>query len=138
ILQSHKADVVLNGHRHVYERFPKLVVPSQSGVGPGVPDPVNGMREFVVGTGGGPHHHSDPDPQIDPTQTVYEPNSAVHIQGRFGVLRLTLHNGSYDWQFIDATGAVLDSGTDSCNRARVATTTTAPGSTPSTTATTTT
>src|SRR2546423_781273 len=101
ILQAHRADVVLNGHRHVYERFPKMVLPAPTGGGPGVPDPVNGIREFVVGTGGGPHHHFDPDPRDDPTQTIYEPNSEVHIQQAFGVLRLSLHAGSYGWQFLD-------------------------------------
>jgi hypothetical protein len=137
ILQSHKADVVLNGHRHVYERFPKLVLPTQSTVGPGVPDPVNGIREFVVGTGGGPHHHFEPDPRTDPTQTVYEPNSEVHIQETFGVLRLTLHNGSYGWQFLDTAGTALDSGTDTCHEPSGATTTTTVGSTGPTTTTTT-
>jgi len=135
ILQDHKADVVLNGHRHVYERFPKMVLPSQSNVGPGVPDPVNGIREFVVGTGGGPHHHFDPDPRSDPTQTIYEPNSEVHVQQTFGVLRLTLHDGSYDWQFLGAStanGTVLDSGTDSCHGTAGATTTVTSGTTSST------
>jgi hypothetical protein len=142
ILQSHQADVVLNGHRHVYERFPKLVLPTQSNVGPGVPDPVNGMREFVVGTGGGPHHHFEPDPRIDPTQTIYEPNSEVRIQETFGVLRLSLHDGAYDWQFVDAgaggktAGTALDSGTDTCHRTVGVTTTSS--STPSTGGTTTT
>jgi hypothetical protein len=128
ILQDHKADVVLNGHRHVYERFPKLVLPGQSTTVPGIPDAVNGIREFIVGTGGGPHHHFDPDPRIDPTQTIYEPNSEVHIQQTFGVLRLTLHDGNYDWQFLGADkGAVLDSGTDTCHGAPGTTTdTTAP------------
>ena len=138
ILQNHKADVVLNGHRHVYERFPKLVLPAQSNVGPGVPDAVNGIREFVVGTGGGPHHHFDPDPRIDPTQTIYEPNSEVHIQQTFGVLRLALHNGSYNWQFLGARGTALDSGTDTCHGTAVPTTTTTMGTTPSTGGTTTT
>ena len=144
ILQNHRADVVLNGHRHVYERFPKQVLASPSGGGPGVPDPANGIREFVVGTGGGPHHHFDPDPRTDPTQTVYEPNSEVHIQETFGVLRLTLHGGSYDWQFLDAgngakpAGTVLDSGTDTCHGAPGATTTTTPPTTAPTGPTTTT
>jgi hypothetical protein len=142
ILQDHKADVVLNGHRHVYERFPKLVLPAQSSVGPGTPDPVNGIREFVVGTGGGPHHHFDPDPRTDPTQTIYEPNSEVHIQQTYGVLRLTLHDGSYDWQFVGADGTskgtVLDSGTDTCHGTPGATTTVTTGTTPSTTGQTTT
>src|SRR5205823_4076152 len=128
ILQEHRADVVLNGHRHVYERFPQLVLPAGSAVGPGVVDPAHGMREFVVGTGGGPHHHFDPDPRIDPSQTIYEPNSEIHIQQDFGVLRLTLHAGTYDWQFVvpggKAAGTVLDSGTDSCHGAAQPTTTT--------------
>ena len=142
ILQDHGADVVLNGHRHVYERFPKLVLPAGSSVGPGTVDPTDGMREFVVGTGGGPHHHFDPDPRNDPTQTVYEPNSEVHIQQAFGVLRLTLHAGTYDWQYLDAgldgkpAGTVLDSGADTCHGAPQSTTTTTAGGPPATTPTT--
>ena len=124
ILQQHRADVVLNGHRHVYERFPPLVLPTGSTVGPGVVDRAGGIREFVVGTGGGPHHHFDPDPRIDPSQTIYEPNSEVHIQQDFGVLRLTLHEGTYDWKFLAAGGTVPDSGTDTCHGAALPTTTT--------------
>ena len=41
------ADVVLNGHRHMYERFARQNPDGQA-------DP-NGIRQFVVGTGGGPH-----------------------------------------------------------------------------------
>jgi hypothetical protein len=139
ILQDHHADVVLNGHRHVYERFPQLDLPTQSAGGPGTPDPVNGIREFVVGTGGGPHHHFDPDPRNDPTQTIYEPNSEAHIQEVWGVLRLTLHAGSYDWQFLDSSkpsNNVLDSGTGTCHGTASPTTTTSAPSTVTTTATT--
>ena len=39
------ADVVLNGHDHNYERF----APQNPS---GQPDPTQGIREFVVGTGG--------------------------------------------------------------------------------------
>ena len=136
ILQQHRADVVLNGHRHVYERFPKLVLPTGSSVGPGAVDPADGIREFVVGTGGGPHHHFDPDPRLDPSQTIYEPNSEIHLQQAFGVLRLTLHDGTYEWQFLDAglngkpAGTVLDSGTDTCHGTPQATTTTIGGPVP--------
>ena len=40
------ADVALSGHDHHYERFAPLDAR-------GRPDPVGGMRQFVVGTGGG-------------------------------------------------------------------------------------
>ena len=44
-LYAARADVVLNGHLHNYERFAPQT-PS------GVADPAKGIREFVVGTGG--------------------------------------------------------------------------------------
>jgi hypothetical protein len=46
-LYAAHADVVLNGHKHNYQRLTKLD-PS------GKPDP-NGIREWVVGTGGDDH-----------------------------------------------------------------------------------
>ena len=45
VLYTANADVVLNGHVHNYERFAPQT-PS------GVADPEQGIREFVVGTGG--------------------------------------------------------------------------------------
>ena len=48
ILYNHNADLILNGHDHIYERFA-----SQDPTG--VADPINGMREFIVGSGGANH-----------------------------------------------------------------------------------
>jgi hypothetical protein len=45
-LYAANVDVVLNGHDHVYERFAPQT-PS------GVADPARGIREVVVGSGGG-------------------------------------------------------------------------------------
>ena len=45
ILYNANADVVLNGHDHLYERFGPQA-------GDGRPDPARGIREFIVGTGG--------------------------------------------------------------------------------------
>jgi hypothetical protein len=45
VLYAAKADMVLNGHLHNYERFAPQA-PS------GEADPTQGIREFVVGTGG--------------------------------------------------------------------------------------
>jgi hypothetical protein len=63
------------------------------------------MREFVVGTGGAQLY-----PNWNPFHT-----SKVRL-ARHGVLRLTLDDGTYSWQFIDTSGRVLDSGEASCRR----------------------
>ena len=96
-LYNAHADVVLNGHDHVYERFAPQN-PSQKG------DP-NGIREFIVGTGGKNHSSFG----------TVQPNSQVRNASAYGVLELTLHSGGYDWQFVPAAGASFsDSGTAPC------------------------
>ena len=97
-LYNAHADVVLNGHDHDYERF-ALQDDAQN------PDP-NGVREFIVGTGGQEH-----EPFISQA-----PNSQVFNADTFGILKLTLHATSYDWQFVpEAGGTFTDSGTSSCH-----------------------
>lgn len=96
-LEEHGADVILAGHDHSYERF----APQDAD---GNADP-NGIRSFVVGTGGKSHYGF---------KTVL-PNSEVRIQDTWGVLKLTLHPTSYDWEFIPVGGGPpLDSGSDTC------------------------
>ncbi|CAN5874960.1 hypothetical protein BH18ACT11_BH18ACT11_00980 [soil metagenome] len=93
------AEVVLNGHDHDYERFAPQT-PS------GEADPAQGIREFVVGTGGNSLYAFLP-PQ---------PNSQVRNVHTYGVLKLTLHSGSYEWQFVPEAGKTFtDSGSDSCH-----------------------
>lgn len=93
------ADVVLNGHDHDYERF----APQNPA---GALDSGRGIREFVVGTGGGSHYGIASE----------RPNSQVHNTDAFGVLKLTLHASSYDWQFVPEAGKTFtDSGTDACH-----------------------
>jgi calcineurin-like phosphoesterase family protein len=95
------ADVVLNGHEHNYERFAKQN-PS------GAADP-NGIREFVVGTGGVLGGYSFGTPIA---------NSEVRDSTTKGVIKLTLHPGSYDWQFVPVAGKTFtDSGSDTCSGA---------------------
>jgi len=44
------------------------------------------------------------------------PNSEVRSDRAFGVLKLTLHPKSYDWEFIPVPGeSFTDSGSDSCH-----------------------
>jgi Calcineurin-like phosphoesterase len=93
------ADVILNGHAHVYERFAPQT-PS------GALDTANGIREFVVGTGGAALH----------AFSTIEPNSQARNNTTFGVLKLTLHPTGYDWAFTpEAGGTFTDSGSDSCH-----------------------
>ena len=98
LLYGTGADVVLNGHDHGYERFD----PQDPD---GVPNPTGGIREFVVGSGGAPLYPF----------TGVSPNSAQRISA-YGVLKLTLRNMDYDWEFIEAgTEATLDRGTAACH-----------------------
>lgn len=91
-LYAARAEVVLNGHEHNYERFGPQ---SPSGLA----DP-RGIREFVVGTGG---RHLYPFGRA-------KANSQARITGRYGVLQLTLGAGYYVWRFVGVDGAVLDRG----------------------------
>ncbi|HKV77568.1 MAG TPA: metallophosphoesterase [Candidatus Sulfotelmatobacter sp.] len=100
ILYHSGADVVINGHDHDYERF-ALQDPN------GKIDLEHGIREFVVGTGGKNSHR-----RFGETK----PNSEVRQADTFGVLKLTLHARSYDWEFVpEARKTFTDSGTGTCH-----------------------
>jgi hypothetical protein len=98
VLYEFGADVVVNGHDHDYERFapqdPK-----------GKVDSAKGIREFVVGTGGG---------------GLYEfrrilRNSEARANRSYGVLKLTLGAADYSWEFVAAAGEPFrDAGTAAC------------------------
>jgi hypothetical protein len=99
LLYAARADVVLVGHDHDYERFSPQDPNAR-------PDPARGIREFVVGTGGRSH---DPIDRVDA-------NSVVRNDTTFGVLELTLHPDRYDWKFVPAGGATFhDSGSAACH-----------------------
>ena len=99
VLYDADADVVLTGHDHTYERFAPQNPEDRA-------DPKRGIREFVVGTGGRSHYAFG---RIDR-------ESEVRNNTDFGVLKLTLHPGSYDWEFIPvAFGKFHDSGTGTCH-----------------------
>src|SRR5215216_1845780 len=96
-LYEYGADVVLNGHDHTYQRFAPQNPSGQA-------DP-KGIREFVVGTGGA---------GLYPFPTT-QPNTEVRNNTTFGVLKLTLHATSYDWQFVPIAGQTFtDSGSANC------------------------
>lgn len=97
-LYEYGADVVLVGHEHNYERF-ALQDPQ------GNADPVRGIRQFVIGSGGRSHY----------TFGTPIANSEVRNGDTSGLLKLTLHNTSYTWEFIPEPGKTFtDSGNAPC------------------------
>ncbi len=101
LLYDNNADLILSAHDHTYERF----APQTPA---GTLDNTRGIREFIVGTGGANH-----------TSIVsVAANSEVRNADTFGVLKLTLHPTSYDWQFVPEAGKTFtDSGTTACHGA---------------------
>ena len=82
VLYDKGADVVLSAHARNYQRFAPQT-PT------GVADPVRGIREFVVGTGG--------DNTLDPVAAIA--NTEAMQSSTWGVLYLTLRPTGYDWFF---------------------------------------
>lgn len=91
-------DLVLNGHEHNYERFAP-----QDPMGGADP---TGIPQFIVGTGGVARRPVGPP----------APNSVIANSASWGVLKLTLRDAAFDWEFVGVPGATLnDSGTASCH-----------------------
>jgi hypothetical protein len=98
-LYEYNADVILNGHEHVYERF----APQNPSA---VADAARGIRQFTVGTGGRSHY----------TFGTIQPNSEVRNGSTYGVLKLTLNASGYAWQFVPVAGGTFtDSGSGTCH-----------------------
>jgi hypothetical protein len=105
-LYDYRADVVLNGHDHIYERF----APQNPS---GKADPNRGIRQFVVGTGGADLY----------SFSRIKDNSQVRNNTSWGVLKLVLYPTSYKWKFIPIAGSTFtDSGTANCVRRSTAST----------------
>jgi hypothetical protein len=99
VLYDNNADLVLEGHDHTYERF----APQNA---TGGLDTARGLRSFIVGTGGANHT----------SFTTTAANSEVRDASTFGILAVTLHPTSFDWQFIHEAGKTFtDSGTATCH-----------------------
>ena len=99
LLYQYGADLVLNGHDHLYARYRPLD-PS------GNYDPQKGIREFIVGTGG-----ETLDTVVTTDTTAADPSgnpnfNAENLEaasGEFwGVMGLTLNQNGYAWDFESA------------------------------------
>ena len=121
LLYQNGADLVLNGHDHLYARYRPLD-PS------GNYDPRKGLREFIVGTGG-----ETLDAVVTTDTTTADPTGNPNFNkdnieastGQFwGVMGLTLNQNGYEWDFESAlkdpaqpTGpaSYSDKGVSSCH-----------------------
>jgi hypothetical protein len=111
LLYEYNADLVLNGHDHLYARYQPLD-PN------GTPDPRRGMREFIVGTGGetldpivltpvtaAQATSANPETnQEDPSGNINfnATNLQAYSGDYWGVLALTLGFDGYSWDFESA------------------------------------
>lgn len=84
------ADLVLAGHDHDYERFA----------------PIDGIRSFVVGTGGR---------SLYAMARPADAASELRANDSYGLLQLTLRAAGFDWRFVPAAGSSLaDAGSTGC------------------------
>ena len=98
-LYDYGAEIAIAGHDHEYERFAPQTPDGHL-------DTVRGIRAFVVGTGGGGLYSFG----------TPLPNSEVRNSNTWGVLKLTLADGSYTWEFVPITGQTFnDSGSGTCH-----------------------
>ena len=108
LLYAHHATLILNGHDHVYSRFAPMDPNGNA-------DPRNGIREFIIGTGG---------ESLD-TVLPATPNLQAWADQYYGVMRLTLAPSGYQWDYESAMesptapagtpATYSDSGSASCN-----------------------
>jgi acid phosphatase type 7 len=94
------ADVVLNGHDHLYERF----APQRPS---GIVDHKRGVTQFTVGTGGY---------FLFPVGLPRVPHSQFAQSQSFGVLFMRLAVKRYGWSFVDVSGVPIDRGKRRCHR----------------------
>lgn len=98
VLLDHDVELLLSGHEHLYERTAPLDADGEV-------DESTGIRQFVVGTGGGNFY--DLGPRIT--------GSEAAIVDVNGVLRLSLDADSFAWDFVPVTeDGADDRGSDAC------------------------
>ena len=96
LLEANRVEAIVNGHDHLYERFARQTSDGRD-------DPVNGIRQFTIGTGGAELYNF----------VRAAPNSEERIM-KFGVARFTLAPAQLNWEFLAIDGSVADRGLDTC------------------------
>jgi hypothetical protein len=128
LLQDHGADLVLNGHEHLYARFAPMNAAGQADK--------HGIREFIVGTGGEGLDALSTDaagqvaiPNLEAAQgagsAFQNGNTTSGFPGAFGVMKLTLGQNGYSWDYQSAAapnvngsvawGSFYDTGSAMCH-----------------------
>jgi acid phosphatase type 7 len=111
LLERYKAEALISGHCHTHQVYPRMRRDPNNPY-TGIVDSVNGVRQFVFGTGGTPTmpfwNPAAPHPRVSKALTGYR-----------GITELTLESDRYSWRFTDTSGVVRDSGTQVC-RAKAA------------------
>lgn len=97
LLESSRAEVIVNGHDHLYERFARQTADGRA-------DPAAGVRQIIAGTGG-----------ADLYSFVRVADNSEERIMRYGVLRLILRPAQVEWEFHAIDGAILDRGLDTCH-----------------------
>lgn len=99
VLYEAGAELMLAGHEHSFERFAPQTPRGDF-------EPGRGIRQFIVGTGGRERRKF--------RKTA--PHSELRDRSTYGVLKLSLHPDSYDWEFLPiAGGEFRDSGHEMCH-----------------------
>jgi len=94
-------DILVSAKDKAYERFAPMN-PTD-----GIADAAAGLRQFIVGTGGR---------SFDAPVAGTPENREAYITNNWGVLKLTLAENSYSWEFVNTTpGGPTDSGTTACH-----------------------
>jgi acid phosphatase type 7 len=96
MLDTAKADLVLQSHAHHYERFVPMTSTGEQIAGAGIPS-------FVVGTGGATLEGFP-----------FQRAGSIERVEAYGVLRLTLDAGKAIWRFIDINDQERDQGDITC------------------------
>ncbi|NUT32599.1 MAG: alkaline phosphatase [Hamadaea sp.] len=98
-LYDHGVELNLTGHNHHYERF--LPMDATGDV-----DLDRGVLPIVVGSGGAGHYGFG----------RIRKHSVTHDDDTYGVLKLTLRTGSYDYEFVPVAGRTYtDGGRGTCH-----------------------
>jgi 3',5'-cyclic AMP phosphodiesterase CpdA len=115
LLYEHNADLVLNGHDHLYARYRPLDPAGNY-------DPENGIREFIVGTGGETLDAVVSSTTGDAGAQFNAANLEASSGNYWGAMALKLGDHGYKWDFESAlelpgapAGTYSDKGFGSCH-----------------------
>ncbi|HEV7252107.1 MAG TPA: metallophosphoesterase [Mesorhizobium sp.] len=103
LLHQNGASLVLSAHEHAFEQFGRHDVDGRT--------QADGVRSFVVGTGGAPLYRNV-------RYLNRAPSSEFYNQDTHGVLRIELYSKRYEWSFVSIAGSsplLLEPRADSCN-----------------------